>query len=79
MMSHRLMEQTRCLSHVFHDYISTHEQDLALLSALQQVNIAERINEDIDEVIFLNKKTGSLLLFGRENFMRSNGIALYFS
>ena len=44
------MEQTRCLSHVFHDYMSTYQVQQALLTALQQVNKAEEVNEDLDEV-----------------------------
>ena len=40
----------RCLSHVFHDYLLSGNMRSALLAVLQQINIAEKVNNDLHEV-----------------------------
>ena len=46
-----LLEQARCLSHLFQDYVNeSHKQQLALMTALQQVNSAEKVNSSHHEV-----------------------------
>ena len=46
----RQIEQVRCLSHVFHDYLLNGNMRSALLAVLQQINIAEHVNTDMHEV-----------------------------
>ena len=50
LMAHRLIEQARCLTHVFHDYMSCGKYRNALLTVLQQVNKVEEVNSDLHEV-----------------------------
>lgn len=46
----RLLEQSRCLSHIWHLHNSQNWSLGALSAALQQVNRAEKVNSDLEEV-----------------------------
>ncbi|XP_077990637.1 adenylate cyclase type 10-like [Glandiceps talaboti] len=45
------VEQTRCLCHVWHAYHEKHEDFKALLAALQQVNRAEKADDDFRDLM----------------------------
>ncbi|CAH1791954.1 unnamed protein product [Owenia fusiformis] len=47
----RLVEQTRCLSHLFQYYYTQDDAPKALLTALQQVNKSEEADSDLHELI----------------------------
>ncbi|XP_071834307.1 adenylate cyclase type 10-like isoform X1 [Apostichopus japonicus] len=47
----RLLEQSRCLSHIWHLHNSQNWSLGALSAALQQVNRAEKVNSDLEELI----------------------------
>ena len=56
--STRLIEQSRCLSHLSHVYHSLHQNNRSLMAALQELNAAEEAEENLHEVSSAN--VGSL-------------------
>lgn len=48
--SARLIEQSRCLSHLSHVYHSLHLKKWSLMAALQELNAAEEAEENLHEV-----------------------------
>ena len=55
--STRLVEQSRCLSHLSHVYNSLHMNNRSLMAALQELNAAEEAEENLHEVSSSNFKT----------------------
>ncbi|XP_078349307.1 adenylate cyclase type 10-like isoform X2 [Oculina patagonica] len=49
--SARLIEQSRCLSHLSHVYHSLHQNNRSLMAALQELNAAEEAEENLHELI----------------------------
>ena len=49
--SDKLVEQARCLSHLFTDYHTHGQKSEALMSVLQQINMAEKADSDLHELI----------------------------
>lgn len=52
--STRLVEQSRCLSHLSHVYHSLHQNNRSLMAALQELNAAEEAEENLHEVSSAN-------------------------
>ena len=48
--SARLIEQSRCLSHLSHVYHSLQQNNRSLMAALQELNAAEEAEENLHEV-----------------------------
>lgn len=48
--SARLIEQSRCLSHLSHVYHALHQNTRSLMAALQELNAAEEAEENLHEV-----------------------------
>lgn len=54
--STRLVEQSRCLSHLSHVYHSLNQNNRSLMAALQELNAAEEAEENLHEVSSSNIK-----------------------
>lgn len=54
--STRLVEQSRCLSHLSHVYHSLNQNSRSLMAALQELNAAEEAEENLHEVSSSNIK-----------------------
>lgn len=52
--SARLIEQSRCLSHLSHVYHALHQNNRSLMAALQELNAAEEAEENLHEVSSAN-------------------------
>ena len=48
--SQKALDQARCLSHITHVYHLQHHNWQTLMSALQQLNMAEEAEENVHEV-----------------------------